>query len=175
MTAASASAAPIQWFLNEVEFSDGAFATGSFTWDANSQAMTDWSITVSGGNPIAGTEALTSETYLSEGIINISGAFIPGRQGAAESLPSFSILDTRVRHLYLSVQDVLTDVGGTVLLTLGTQDFVSSEHIRFPHSDVGESRLITRGSLVSAVPLPAAIWLLAPAIGGLGLLRRRAV
>lgn len=46
----SAQATPILWNLNDVQFKDGGIATGWFTFDASTNNITDFSITVSGGD-----------------------------------------------------------------------------------------------------------------------------
>jgi hypothetical protein len=47
MAATVAHAGPVIWDLQGIIFSDGAFASGYFVYDANTQAFIDWSITTS--------------------------------------------------------------------------------------------------------------------------------
>src|SRR5271167_3686441 len=50
MGAGHVSAAPVTWTLTGVTFSDGGTATGTFTWNADTQTIGAYSITVTGGN-----------------------------------------------------------------------------------------------------------------------------
>jgi hypothetical protein len=47
IAATIAHAGPIIWDLNDVTFTDGAFGSGYFVYDANTQSILDWAIATS--------------------------------------------------------------------------------------------------------------------------------
>jgi len=47
-----AKAVPVTWSLTNVAFDDGATASGSFVWDADSRVMSSWTINVMGGSEL---------------------------------------------------------------------------------------------------------------------------
>lgn len=168
--AVSLHAAPITWVLEDVTFEDGAIATGSFVFDADSNSVLDWNIGVSGGDVWVFPDfSYTPATITAIGVF---------QAGAGQSLQFF--VDGNApggtpesRLLSLTTDTALTNAGGSVSLLsqVSTPDgmFESVECY-----NCNPFRLIVSGTL-TAIPLPAAFWLFGSGLIGLiGLARRRA-
>ena len=70
LAAAPAHAAPVTWTLSGVVFDDGGTVAGYFVFDADTEAFSDWSLVVSGGNegtfPAAAVDPTNSDARLIE-------------------------------------------------------------------------------------------------------------
>ena len=138
-TVASAAPGASTWTLTGVTFSDGGTATGTFDFDANTQAVSNVSISVSGGNV---------------------GVFPPA---AYTSLGEFSFFGnpqktfffaSGIRQLRLTPATALTNAGGTVQLNLNTAFGGSGGTECF---NCAPFRLFTAGSLVGGPAADLAI------------------
>jgi uncharacterized protein (TIGR03437 family) len=124
LTTGAAFCAPVTWTLINATFNDGGAATGSFVFDADTGAVSNWNI-----NAMAGA-ALTSFTYTptnsqagsqSNGgcpgphIDLVSNATFPN---GLQPPNNFS----ENRYLCLAFSGPLTDAGGTVNLNLNASD-----------------------------------------------------
>jgi hypothetical protein len=152
---AYASAGPVTWYLQNVQFGDGGIATGSFVYDADLGAHGTYGavdIVTSGGS-------LTSTTYLFADA-RYTG---PGQLDApASGSPTIGTL-----YLLLDFVDHLTDAGGTV------QVFFVSEGPCFAYTDchelsnavgIGRYNYTNAGQVVSEATTPEPVsWLLAAA------------
>jgi len=161
--ASAASAAPIEWTLTDIEFSDGGTATGSFIYDADTTSYSSISISTSGG-----TFAPSSYADL----------FASGASDALFVLDAGADL-TSAPGLQLIFQMPLTNAGGLVDLTAIIPGYSSFEQTC---SNAGCTsavieRVMTSGGLTgtvagASVPLPPAALLLASALGLVSLFRR---
>ena len=148
----SAFAAPVTWSLNGIVFDDGGTATGSFVYDADTDMYSVINITTQGGDTVgfpgdSYTQLFTENDSTSE---SLQTQPISGNSGFG-----------------MKFETSLTDTGGLVDIVFG--DPISVE-ICFGCS--GPLRYIAAGS-VSAIPIPAAVWLFSSALAGLGWFRRR--
>ncbi|MGE0822280.1 MAG: RHS repeat-associated core domain-containing protein [Candidatus Binatia bacterium] len=114
-----ASAAPVTWTLSGVQFGDGGMASGSFTYDADTDMLTVWNIEVTNGDFEDCTYSNTNPTATAE-------ATIPDIQFTFTfPCPSEN------RTLRLDTFQPLTNAGGTVGLqteeTLGSNSRTTSE------------------------------------------------
>lgn len=100
-----ALAVPVTWNLNNVTFTDGGTATGSFTFDDAANAVSTFSIMVAGGN----TDTFPAVTYDNSD----AGAFL---FNAATF--GFSLNDS-TREIRFVTDAALTSAGGSVNLTSG--------------------------------------------------------
>lgn len=160
-------ASPVQWTLADVLFEDAGTAAGSFIYDADTDTYAAISITITDGaqQPLA----------------TFNGLLLGGSSDAA-FVPDASVPDlTGVALLQLIFQAPLSNAGGAVSLVDSALPAASS--FDGTCTDSGCSRFdfsrlmvdgVVIGAPVSEVPLPAAGLLFAPAVLGLGFLRRRA-
>jgi hypothetical protein len=144
-----ASASPIQWVLTGVTFSDGATATGSFTYDADTDALSAWDIVTSAG-AYAGFEYTPLDTQ--PDIVD-SSRFLFYDAGGTNGKPAIE---------FDLGSGTMTDAGGVLPISLDPPDtdVVSATSVEewFDGSNTQE-RLITAGELVSGAPEPDSLFL----------------
>jgi hypothetical protein len=150
----TANAAPVTWAVDTLLFSDGGSAYGSFTYDENTNLYSDIDITTldSDGRGSANYQQLVEGAGSYDKFLYVVG---PGAGG--------------LRGLGLFFGSSLTNTGGTVAITSGSEDFCDDYDCWPPDQTI---RAVVSGS-VSAVPIPAAVWLFGSALAGLGWLRRK--
>ena len=148
LLSAAASAAPVTWTLNDVLFNDGATATGSFDYDASTGSYSAINIVTTA------SQNWTGETYTNQW------------SGSSDQYFTMTGITSTFNILRLEYIAPLTASGGVINLQLGEPQFGSLE------SDSIDFRYISAGT-VSAVPVPAAVWLFGSALAGLGWMRRK--
>ncbi len=142
----SAQAAVVTWSLNDVVFEDLGTATGSFDYDADTNVYSDVAILTTAWSSHSATSYSGLEFGFTRGIGTERTACGP-EEG-----------ECRLELLF----EPLTNAGGVRALT----GFEEAEFFG------GDRRYVIAGTL-SAVPLPAAVWLFGSALAGLGWMRRR--
>jgi hypothetical protein len=146
-------AAAITWTLNDVAFDDGTSASGYFDYDAELNLFSN--INIFGGEGAWPNPGFYYDVY---GAADSNDVTFLGDGG------SFGT----VTLLNLVFDSSLTSAGGSIGLSTSSwereEDFGSGFVVR--------SRNVISGS-VSAVPVPAAVWLLGSALFGLVISRRR--
>lgn len=169
----SASAIPVTWTLDSVSFSNGDAVSGSFVYDANTNTYSDISIVSNFYGPV---------TYTGENPLYYDvGGGDPYGPDIDDPLTDFSDTGmtlaagytffggTYQKELTLAFGTALTNAGGTVALVPA----VSNERLYVDVvQDYAESRTLVSG-VITAVPIPAAVWLFGSALAGLGWFRRR--
>ena len=157
-------ATPVEWTLSAT-FSEGLEATGQFTYDADTNQYTDISIFFDGN--------LAFQRATSPGFT--TPRFLVRDTGVWE--PSSGLMYTE--DFSLSFEQSLTNAGGEARIAsgyyyLGVQDL--NECFFGPYCPLGPAydQTLISGT-VSAVPIPAAAWLLGSALIGLRFVRRRNV
>ena len=124
LLAPSANAAFVTWTLLDVQFEDGGIAEGTFDYDADTNLLIAWSISVSGGDE----EVLSPFTYsfigtgqsgnVDDGSSPADGqAFIFWGEPSQPGVPQ-----ANERQLRLDPDGVPTNAGGTFMLDLGNPD-----------------------------------------------------
>ena len=161
LTAGVVQAAPVEWTLQNAQFEDGGAAYGSFTFDADTNEYSNINIYTTAGTLFAGRNYDSCTEWFR---CDLSGAelavFVQGSGG----------LDEQIRSIAMTFDSSLTNEGGTRGLVLG-ECFVACE--TFTDSQgVNTDRLFVSGS-VTAVPIPAAVWLFGAALALLRFVRRR--
>ena len=146
-------ASPITWNLSGVTFDDGTSATGSFTIDWTSKTWTAFDVATQAGK-------LPALDYT------------PGNSGLyfnGYGPNSFSIIDSAAhRYITFAFDQPLSAPGVYAINTAGSWDC----------NNCGTFRMVTGGSVTSlspsaSVPEPSSLVLVLPAIGMLGLVRRK--
>jgi hypothetical protein len=135
----------LTWTLNGATFADGGTATGTFDFDAATSTLSNWNISVDGGD----TGSFPPFTYA----VGTATASIANLGNPTDTFLFTKISD--VRELRMTPLQNLTDSGGTVPLNLHTAFGNSGEVECFNCSPF---RIITAGRL--SAPRPAAAPLL---------------
>lgn len=154
----SANATPIEWTLNNVTFDDGTAVTGSYFYDADTNAWSDWEITVSAGTLSAFTYTdLNSQT-----------------NSTNESSLGFLYVDNAYsRYINFNFLGAMTNLGGTIDLELANT-FTNFQTGSWECNNCGTMRWITGGSVSSvSVSEPAAFALLGLGLAGIGFSRKK--
>ncbi len=127
----NAFAIPVTWTLSGVTFSDGGTASGSFVFDADTNTLSNWNVSVAGGN----TTTFPPATYstASSSALYFSGA--PTIVGAQFTLNGSS------RQIRLPGVTALSNAGGTVALNIGSP--AAAECF-----NCGPARAYTAGNLI---------------------------
>lgn len=155
---ASAWASPVQWTLNNVTFADGKTLQGTFTYDADTGQYSNVLMSASDLPWI-----LYSDTY--QGPFHV----LNEANGSATNLYAKTRYDSYpVTILNLYFDTALTNAGGVVSFLASSNESTYGNLSQPPLA----TRYIVSGN-VSAVPLPAAVWLFASALAGLGWTRHR--
>jgi hypothetical protein len=169
LVALPCAAIPLTWSLDNVEFTDGGIATGSFTYDADTNSLIDWNISVSGGDEgpfpafpaFSYTPATSPDTGIFDTGLGLSFQFFVDGNAAGGTPES--------RVLALSTLASLTDAGGTIALeTSGRPEWESRECY-----NCNPYRLVAQGSIRSAVPEPSSLGILATGLILITVMSRR--
>jgi hypothetical protein len=148
----TANAASVTWTVDSLLFSDGGSAYGSFDYDSSTNLYSEINITTlrSDGGGFANYQSLIPSVPSNDERLFLVG---PGAGGL-----------TGVAFLFDSG---LTNTGGTVAIISGEEVFCEDYECLQP---AGKIRDVVSGS-ISAVPVPAAVWLFGSALAALGWLR----
>lgn len=174
VVAGSANAAVLTWTLQDVVFTDGGSASGTFDFDTSTNTYSNISITTTGGTANAGS------TY---GVPDPANG--GGNATVLIAVASAMVDYTDTPFLAFVWTSALTDLGGAVAIDpLAYYTFeslcsdVSCASVGGP--SIPEYRRLVSGSAISTiisppseVPLPAALPLFLAGLAGLGVAKRR--
>lgn len=130
-------ASTVTWNLNNVAFSDGATASGSFDFNADTNTLSNWDISVTSG-------ALSAFTYIPAD--STAGSYFQ-ETGYQDEL--LFMVNGSTRQLRLTPLTALTDAGGTVDINLNTFGGGSGSVECF---NCGPYRLVVSGSFDTETP-----------------------
>lgn len=162
MTASAAHAAPVTWTLDNVTFTNGVIATGSFVFNEDAGIFSDVFITTTPGDDLTLIGPANAGGALD--VFSADGGIVGGE------------------FIQLAFSELLTNAGGTISL-VGLSPAGFSTFIAF--CDVGGTPggafcplidfvLISTGSVVaSEVPLPAAFWFMGASIAAYAAARKK--
>lgn len=146
-----ACAIPVRWTFANARFADGGTITGKFTYDADTNIVSNWSVSVSGGN-----------TTDFPAVVYDTSTSTSGAQPLADPQKTvLFFLNDSERVLRVTPVTDFTDAGGTLAINLNTGGNRSGNVECF---NCGPARVITSGSLIGT-PL-AAGFSLSPTISG---------
>jgi hypothetical protein len=152
----TAQASMVVWTLENVTFSDGGTAIGSFTWDSNTNAIPSWNVQVSGGS--TDFPATTYSPFQPSGV----GGTLFGNNAAV----TFSFIDSNppltssssLRYIVLDMVAPLNTNGGSLAMATLAGGFSSQG---FECFNCNPGRSVIAGSINGVpLPLPPTIWLL---------------
>ena len=148
-----AQATPITYNLTDVRFVDGTFATGTITFDADTKKSSSFFISTAAGVLSAFNWSLSN-----------SGLYYGGGAGPN----NFTMITTDGRRVFnFSFLSPFTNTGGSNPINIASA---------YECNNCGTFRRVTGGSLTAvgaAVPEPATLALMLPALGALTLRARR--
>jgi len=151
-------AATITWNLNGVTFDDGGAASGSFGFDATASTFSNINVTTSGGS-ISGDSYSTIDPLTSfNGIFAFLTDNFPGQ--------------TNETAVAFFLSGLMTDAGGSILLSVP----MGGEFLCINEDPCSSNNITLRtfsGGSITAVPVPAAVWLFGSALAMLGWIRRK--
>ena len=139
-------ASTVTWNLDNVTFSDDATASGSFNFDADSNTLSDWNISVTSGVLSAFTYSPSDST---------AGSYF---QVAGYQDELLFMVNGSTRQLRLTPLDALTDSGRTDPVNLNTFGNGSGSVECF---NCAPYREVVSGSFATATPEPRSIAFLA--------------
>jgi hypothetical protein len=151
-------ASTVTWNLSNVTFSDAATASGSFDLDAGTNAVSNWSISVTAG-------VLSAFTYTPSN--SSAGSYF---QVAGYENELLFMMNGTTRQLRLTPLSTLTNAGGTVPINLNTFGNGSGSVECF---NCAPYRTVASGTLMTGTPEPAAISLLGLGVAVVGFAARK--
>ena len=105
-----AYAFPVTWTLSGVTFSDGGTATGTLVYDADTNSLSSWSVSVAGGNTGL-FPPITYDPSTANGVYDT---------GNPTTIGFLLLINSSTRALRLPGVSTLSDAGGTVAINLAS-------------------------------------------------------
>ncbi|MEM9056156.1 MAG: hypothetical protein AAGD86_01690 [Pseudomonadota bacterium] len=161
MAGAAAEAAPVRWVLQDVTFDDGGQAFGSFIYDADTDTFSSINVTTTDGSILLGS--VYEFVNFEAGLLDADSVLLVAAANPGAGTAAFN----------MNLEEAMTNAGGTIALAMAPPPLafestcLTSVCDRFFSID----RAIVSGS-ITTIPVPAALWLFASALGLTGALRR---
>lgn len=171
--ASPAFATPVTWTLNNVSFDNGSTATGSFDFDRDTNTFSNIAISISAGTDY-GPELYNAIAPNSGNYFGAIFTTLPLSFNDTPDCNNFNMASCGTHALGLSVwSGQMTNAGGVLALTQQTLQHCDSAACNNGSWSFISDASGTGGTISALIPLPAAAWLFGPALGLLGLARRR--
>ncbi|MEO1574163.1 MAG: hypothetical protein AAFU65_04300 [Pseudomonadota bacterium] len=157
-----AHAVAVTWVLQDVVFDDGGTAFGSFVYDADTNTFSAINVTTTDGSALAGS--VYQFANFEAGVLDADSVLLVAAANPGSGTPAFN----------MNLDEAMTNAGGTISLAMAPPPlaFESTCLTSVCDSFFSIDRVIVSGS-ITAVPVPAAVWLMGSALGLLGGLGRR--
>jgi hypothetical protein len=130
-----ATAAPVRWALADAKFADGGAIVGSFVYDATTNTVSDWSVSVAGG----ATASFPAVTY------NTTTGTANAQPLADPQTSVLFFLNGSQRVLRITPVTDFTNAGGTIAINTNTGGGQSGGVECY---NCGPARVITAGSFI---------------------------
>jgi hypothetical protein len=153
----NANAAAVEYAISFDGSISGSAGTGSFYWDDATHSLTTF--TVDFGNSDTG--------YMEDWFL--AAGFSGGTIGEA----LFEYFTGQDVHVNLTSANSISSTGIRGSFTQFSYDGIDRESRPAHYKFLGGSEVFEGAYSVSAVPVPAAVWLFGSALAGLGFMRRR--
>jgi hypothetical protein len=158
LISAAVNAASVKWELTDVVFDDGGTASGSFTYDADSNVYSNISIVTTLGSIHGGAEY----QFLNPFFEPREDRLLVVEQETAESGSyAFNLLFDESLIYKITGDEVGFGNANEALCSLLCNGIVAPV------------RRVSSGVVTAVTPIPAAAWLFGSALAGLGWLRRK--
>jgi len=154
-------AAPVTWTFENVVFVDGGSAAGSFVYDVATDIFSDIDITTTAGSILSDATYGISNPYVSSGTTVAYGKTLAQFVSAEGDL-------TGTQSILLNIGGLLTNQGGSIYITDSVEVACTNSNC----VTYAAPRIMASG-YITAVPVPAAVWLFGSALAGLGWMRRK--
>jgi hypothetical protein len=171
---ASAHAYNLTWTINDHVFDDGHYLTGSFDYDADIGVFSNINITSHSEFDFTYTDSNVNPVQYYDGTNPTDPIYPYGSFVVLANVPD------ELHKISFTLSGQLTNNGGTISLV--DDPYGTSEDVCFDDGDP-RTDCFTPGEThyagafgtgtISAVPVPAAVWLFGSALAGLGWFRRR--
>ena len=151
----SIQAAPVTWTVDSLLFDDGGTGSGTFSYDADTNTYSNINISTTAGSAFGGANYTSVVSFAP-----ISANYLTVMVAPLEGLPGLELFFFTTG---------LTNNGGTFQIAIPSREALCGQECMFPASTL---RYVASGQ-ISAVPVPAAVWLFGSALAGLGWQRRK--
>ena len=155
-----AHAAALTWTLQNVVFDDGGTASGSFVFDADTNTYSAINVTTTDGSVLGGS--VYQFANFEAGTLDADSVLLVAAANPGFGTPAFN----------MNLDEAMTNAGGTISIAMAPPPlaFESTCLTSVCSSFFSIDRVVVSGT-ITAVPVPAAVWLFASAMGllaGLG-------
>lgn len=160
LASAPVHATPVKWHLVDVTFNDGGSASGYFTYDASTNAISSANIVTTAGSVRGGATYQIGSPAVQPALADFIDQALPVIVGTTDRLDFFLFA-------------AMTDAGGTIGIRQGQEFSCISSGCSFTTGQEAGLNLRVSGGEITTVPEPGSLALLGAAGIALALAKRR--